>query len=513
MKRRDFCKALGLSAACGALWPQLSVRAAAQPVGRAVPDGNYTLPFLSILSNVDVSHDFYYSESFFDHPATEYDHKLALVTLGMVMAAFNSAVSAYRYWVNGEAGRELNLAASYELLVYYNYDIDTGKAGDFVGYSLARKSFDYNGQKRTLVVLMLRGGGYGGEWTSNLHTGATNAHYGFTTPVAAVYASLKAYLAKIEAEGEPGEVKLWVGGYSRGAIVANMTAAKALRTLPLLQKENCFVYTFATPAALTAADQPDLQQDFDNNHAADGSLRTTWAESNIFNLISSGDLVPRVLPADWGYYRNGNDRFLPASKNKDELADLDALGASYGPVPLQISELATAEDTSAVIAAVEKFCGTKENFHEKYEAALMDMVQCAFIRTEDEVLAGKILSDEEIITRLESLSNMHQFDFWRITTCVFAASKMSRPILERFGQNVPLMAQQIIIPVLAVGLCYDIETDIVKVVAQYIVKLVSMRGELDSVLRAAYCHEGENYLALMEYYAPEEHGMEPFTRT
>ena len=162
---------------------------------------------------------------------------------------------------------------------------------------------------------------------------------------------------------------------------------------------------------------------------------------------------------------------------------------------------------------MEKFCGTKENFHEKYEAALMDMVQCAFIRTEDEVLAGKILSDEEIITRLESLSNMHQFDFWRITTCVFAASKMSRPILERFGQNVPLMAQQIIVPVLAVGLCYGIETDIVKVVAQYIVKLVSMRGELDSVLRAAYCHEGENYLALMEYYAPEEHGMEPFTRT
>ena len=162
MKRRDFCKALGLSAACGALWPQLTARAAAQPVGRAVPDGNYTLPFLSILSNTDVSHDFYYSESFFDHPATEYDHKLALVTLGMVMAAFNSAISAYRYWVNGEAGRELNLAASYELLgfgdaVYYNYDIDTGKAGDFVGYSLARKSFDYNGQKRTLVALMLRG--------------------------------------------------------------------------------------------------------------------------------------------------------------------------------------------------------------------------------------------------------------------------------------------------------------------------------------------------------------------
>ena len=65
---------------------------------------------------------------------------------------------------------------------------------------------------------------------------------------------------------------------------------------------------------------------------------------------------------------------------------------------------------------------------------------------------------------------------------------------------------------LAVGLCYGIEADVVNVVAQYIVQLITMRGEPDSVLRAAFCHYPENYIALMEYYAPEEHGMEPFTR-
>ena len=520
MKRRDFCKALGLSAAGGLLLPQLPVLAEETTAwaGHAVPDGDYALPFLSILSSRDVAHDFYYSETLFDHPATEYDHKLAFVTLGMVMAAFNSHASTAQYWVNGEVGREENLAAAYEMLgfedaVYYNYDIDTGKAGDYVGYSLARKTFLHNGQPRTLVALMLRGGGYGGEWASNVHTGPTSAHYGFTSPVASVFASLKAYLAKIEQAGDFGELKLWVGGYSRGAIVANLTAAKALKLLPLLKKENCYVYTFATPAALTAADLPDMQQDFDNNHNADGSLRKTWGESNIFNILSSGDLVTRVLPAAWGYRRNGNDRFLPATKNKAELEDLDVLGASYGPVELKLSDLATAEDTDAVITAVAEWCGTKENFHENYEAAFMDMLQCAFIRTEDEVKNGKILSDEQIVLRLQSLSNMHQFDFWKIASCVFAASKMSRPILERYGKNVPLVAQQIIIPVLAVGLCYGIEADVVTVVGQYIIKLVSMRGELDSVLRAAYCHEGENYLALMEYYAPEEHGMEPFTRS
>ena len=516
MKRRDFCKALGLSAVGGLLLPAGSA-AAAQPVGHAVPDGTYPLPFLSILSNLDITHDFYYSESLFDHPATEYDHQLAFVTLGMVMAAFTAAVSIPQYWVNGSVGREANLAAAYELLGFgdarfYNYDIDTGKAGDFVGYSLARKRYIHNGKTRTLVALMLRGGGYGGEWASNVHTGSTSAHYGFTTPVAAVFASLKAYLAQIGQEGDPGELKLWIGGYSRGAIIANLLAAKALNALPQLEKANCFVYTFATPAALTAADQPDMQLDFDNNHKADGSLRVTWGESNIFNILSSGDLVTRVLPSDWGYHRNGNDRSLPATRNRTELADLDALGASYGPVPLEISSLATAEDATAVIRAVENFCGSKEVFHEKFEPAIMDMLQCAFIRTEDEALYGKILSDEEIVLRLQSLSNMHQFDFWTIARSVWAASRMSRPILERFGQNVPLLAQQIIIPVLAVGLCYGIESNIVRIMAQYIVKLVSMRGELDSVLRAAYCHEGENYLALMEYYTPEEHGMVPFTR-
>ena len=519
MNRREFCKALGLSAVGGLLLPQLPANAAdtVKSVGHAVPDGMYSLPFYSILSDQDIAHDFYYSETLFDHSSMEYDHTLALATLGVVMAAFNSAASKAHYWVNGYAGREDNLIAAYELLgfedtVYYNYDIDTGKAGDYVGYSLARKTFFHNGQKRTLVTLMLRGGGYGGEWASNVHTGPTSAHYGFTTPVAAVFASLKAYLARIEQAGDPGELKLWIGGYSRGAIIANLTAAKALKALPILQKKNCFVYTFATPVALTANDLPEMQQDFDNNHAANGSLRRTWGESNIFNILSSGDLVTRVLPAEWGYHRNGNDRFLPATSNKKEQADLDLLGASYGPVPLEISELATAEDTDALITTVEKFCGTKENFHENYEAAFMDMLQCAFIRSEDEVVNGKILSDQEIILRLQSLSNMHQFDFWKIASCVFAASKMSRPILERFGQNVPLMAKQIIIPVLAVGLCYGIESDVVKVVGQYIVRLIAMRGELDSVLRAAYCHEGENYLALMEYYAPEEHGMKPFTR-
>lgn len=517
MKRRDFCKAMTLTAGA-ALLPELTPPAqAAAGVGRAVKDGFYTLSFRSDLSFCDLAHDYYYSDTFFTHPATQYDHKLALATLGVTTAAFNTFASDSKYWVNGSIGREDSLIAAYETLgfgdaQFYGYELDTGKAGDYVGYSLARKTLTLAGKRQTIIALILRGGGYGGEWASNFHTGSTSAHAGFIAPVNTVFASLKGYLARAEAAGPVGEVKLWLGGYSRGSIVANLLAAKIAKELPPFSTENIFAYCFASPAALTTNARRDLQQDFDANHNADGTLRDAWPQSNIFNILSSGDVVTRVLPCEWDYYRNGCDRFLPSTRNAEELADLDKLGASIGPTPLVFSSLATAEDTNQLLAIVEKFCVSKENFHEKYEAAIMDMIQCAFIRSESEVVEGHILTDAEIVERVQNLTNIHQFSYWKIVQSVWAASTMSRPILERYGQNVPLRAKQIIIPVLAVGLCYGIESDVVRVVGQYIVRLVAMRGELDSVLRSAYCHNPENYILLMEYYAPEEHGMEPFTR-
>lgn len=171
------------------------VRAAGQSsVGRAVPDGRYAIGIRSDLSGCDLTHTFYYSDSFFTHPATQYDHQLALATLGLVCAAANTIASDAEYWVNGSVGREAHIAAAYEALgfgdtLFYNYDLDTGRAGDFVGYSLARKTLTLNGQRTTLVALILRGGGYGGEWASNFHMGDTSAHTGFVTPVAAVFAS------------------------------------------------------------------------------------------------------------------------------------------------------------------------------------------------------------------------------------------------------------------------------------------------------------------------------------
>ena len=74
-------------------------------VGRAVPDDYYTLWYRSDRCGADLRHDYYYSDSLFDHPATEYDNQLALATLGMAAAADCTWESDQRYWMEGEVGR------------------------------------------------------------------------------------------------------------------------------------------------------------------------------------------------------------------------------------------------------------------------------------------------------------------------------------------------------------------------------------------------------------------------
>ena len=534
MKRRDFCKALALSAAALAVPRAAAAESTQSTVGRAVPDGRYSMRFRSELSLADLPHDYYYSDSFFARSAMEYNHSLALASLGLVGAAFNTAASDEKYWVNGEVGREANLADAFETLgfadpEFYHYDIDVGAAGDFVGYSLARKTIALDGQRTTIVAVILRGGGYGGEWVSNLHTGVGAGHAGFVIPVNEVLAALENYLAKAAAQpGGTGTVKLWVGGYSRGAAIANLLAGRINKDLPQLERKNVFVYTFATPVALTSASYPDYQLDYDNNHNADGTLKASWGASNIYNILSSGDLVPRVLPAEWGYHRNGNDRFLPSTKNEKELADLDARGASFGPGVLTISALATKEDTDGVMERLETFFGSKQQFHEKYEAVLMDMIQCAFLRNEAECTEGHILTDEEVEARLRGLGNMRNVDEEKLEKSVHNASALSRPLLEKLEQTggdltlrgktyhveVPLRVKQAVIPVLAVGLYYGVDSGTVAAMARYIFMFMSMKPDsADVVVRAAFCHHCEDYISLMEYYSPTEHGMEAYTRT
>jgi len=86
--------------------------------------------------------------------------------------------------------------------------------------------------------------------------------------------------------------------------------------------------------------------------AADGSLKKNWGTSNIFNIVSSGDVIPRILPAEWGFYRNGNDRFLPSTVIPEELQALNDRSAGREGTPMDFGRLAVSEETDAVLRSM-----------------------------------------------------------------------------------------------------------------------------------------------------------------
>ena len=276
MKRRDFCKALALSAAALAV-PRAAAENTQGAVGRAVADGRYSMRFRSELSLTDVPHDYYYSDSFFAHSALEYDHSLALASLGLVGAAFNTAASDARYWANGEAGREANLADAFATLgfadpVFYHYDIDVGQAGDFVGHSLARKTITLNGQRTTIVAVILRGGGYGGgaaagsNGNDGLANGSGDAYIGSSSAFATVTAARGG--AGADATPPAKESRYGCGGTSGhggGGAGSNGTAEAHQTT-----SENISV----SPASLTASDTQPAPggRGSDGGEAGDGCI-------------------------------------------------------------------------------------------------------------------------------------------------------------------------------------------------------------------------------------------------
>ncbi len=238
-----------------------------------------------------------FSENYFSESAYNYNHELAWLTLCLELAA-NSKDEASGWGENSDDDRTTAMSRSAEISdaydqmgfdtkEYHNYGVGLNSTWDKVAYSIGTR---HMADGSTLVTAVIRGDEYGGEWASNFHLteDAMNAgyHYGFYHAACSVYDNLTAELEEID-----GPVKVWITGYSRGAAVANILAGMLddySGESKNLSAEHIYAYTFATPCGVLPVKNPEAD-----------------LYRNIFNIINPGDLVPRVVPAEWGYTRYG----------------------------------------------------------------------------------------------------------------------------------------------------------------------------------------------------------------
>ena len=250
----------------------------------------------------DISHAFYYSDSYFYYDNKSYHNDLAIISLGMEIASYSSHDTDSKYTKtytadsNGYCERAKNINEYYNMLGFenvhfYNYEKSLSDNSDKAAYSFASKPIiNEKGDVDTLVTVVVRGGGYGAEWASNFNVGNSGNHVGFQTPANEIYQSLVKYLASIKDTSE-GEFKLWITGFSRGAAIANLTA-HMINANQLVKPVNVYVYTFATPKGYYGSSNSSV-------------------DNNIFNIISSNDLIPKLACKQWGFSTYGQNVILP----------------------------------------------------------------------------------------------------------------------------------------------------------------------------------------------------------
>lgn len=255
---------------------------------------------------INKMHQFYYTDSLFDS-SSEYCNDLAVMTLGLEMAArTNVDTESYTYH-RSDNRRASNLNGLYKSLgfknpKFYNYKTALSDSSDKVAYSFATRKINSGKDKDTLVVIAIRGIGYGAEWASNFHIGTEGDHVGFRTPAQEIMVSLRQYIS--EMEDREGDLKFWITGFSRGAAVANIFAHN-LNWCGISSPGNIFAYLFATPSGFRSTEASN--------------------DNNIFNIVSANDFVPKVALKKWGFRKYGVTKTLPEYSVKEIKAYFNTL--------------------------------------------------------------------------------------------------------------------------------------------------------------------------------------------
>lgn len=272
--------------------------------------GQGTFKFLASDGTKDLEYTFDFTEDYFNVNSYYYNHDLAKTSLALALSAFNS-YDAQRYGYDKSVAAK-NVIAMLRDMGFEDINVDSyeGKpTANSIAQAIGHKSINIRGLEYTVLAVAIRGGGYEAEWSNNFQVGSDRHHIGFDSSATTVVSEIIDYIENELIDKEKENLKIWITGYSRGAAVANLTGHK-INTLinnSTFDSLNMgigdvYVYTFATP--MGAAGE-----------------RTSPKETNIYNIVNPVDVVPKLAPSAWGFYRYGVTYMLPSQETDSKLFD------------------------------------------------------------------------------------------------------------------------------------------------------------------------------------------------
>lgn len=268
-----------------------------------------------------------FDNAWFERDASVYNHDLA-TTCSVLSAVCNSESQFYGRVDDSDPYVEKALSAlgfsnirteSYQLRSYILDQIAALFSGshDVAAYAFASKTIPgvSGNPDQTLIFVGIRGS-YGIEWVSNFRVfdQSENAeHIGFNAAEQEIVTALAQYID--DSNIDPQQSKILTTGHSRGGSIANLLAADLDRGYSLsgvpISAENVYAYTFAAPSTVKAGKRSDQTYD------------------NIFNVVSTSDVVPQLPLSSWNYDKYGTTITLPRVNDSKFATSYTAMQGAY----------------------------------------------------------------------------------------------------------------------------------------------------------------------------------------
>lgn len=297
---------------------------------------SFSLPLSGVKKEAETS--LYYSDSYFDKEASNYQPSLATCSLLLSLSAFQK---------EKEEPKAVSLLEDlgFENVKAYGYEEETDT--DSIAYVLSEKEV----KGRTLLGILIRGSGYGSEWGGNVKVGnEEKVHLGFRIAADKVKEGIANYLS---VNNIAGDVLLWGAGYSRAGGVLNLLMAdfdkEANEKKSLFKgriaatKNDIYAYCFEPPRTVEAEKEEELATYRGEDY------------NNIFNIVNADDIVPKLPMASLGFTRFGIDHILKEEKADPEYEEVvSELKKSY-------SELSSSSLHDFTLKGTDSYEGMRKN--------------------------------------------------------------------------------------------------------------------------------------------------------
>ena len=252
-------------------------------------------------SEKDFSATYFYDDEYFSKDASEYNPSLATMSLCFELSAWGSNVDGTADYSNKSRNAKslLKQIGFKESDIETNYNFTVKPSEDSMGVVVGHKDIKVNGETYTLIALATRGGGYEAEWAGNFTIGASGQHEGFKKASDEAYRFLADYINRHKDDFQT-DIKLWFTGYSRAGATVNLLSGRLNDEKQIagiaIDMEDLYTYCFEPPMGGLLSNVSPVRN-----------------YTNIHNILNPNDLVPKVAPRAWGFYRYGVDKLLPTA--------------------------------------------------------------------------------------------------------------------------------------------------------------------------------------------------------